>query len=212
MKFPNSIQQLLEAVVNLADANGNTALHYSVSHCNMNIVALLLDTGVCDVNLTNRAGYTAIMLASLASLKPGEDREVARRLFSAGNVDTQAQQAGQTALMLAVSHGRADTVEMLLACAASVNIRDDDGSTALMCAAEHGHAHIVSMLLAHPHCDASLVDNDGSNALSIAMEAGFREVGVLIYAHLNFAKGKSKKRLSNGTSAAPLLPITPTNS
>ncbi|XP_035189759.1 KN motif and ankyrin repeat domain-containing protein 4 isoform X3 [Oxyura jamaicensis] len=38
--------QLLEAVVNLADRNGNTALHYSVSHSNFPIAKLLLDTGL----------------------------------------------------------------------------------------------------------------------------------------------------------------------
>lgn len=37
--------QLLEAVVNLADRNGNTALHYSISHSNFPIAKLLLDTG-----------------------------------------------------------------------------------------------------------------------------------------------------------------------
>ncbi|KFQ17584.1 KN motif and ankyrin repeat domain-containing protein 4, partial [Merops nubicus] len=37
--------QLLQVVVNLADRNGNTALHYSVSHSNFPIAKLLLDTG-----------------------------------------------------------------------------------------------------------------------------------------------------------------------
>ncbi|KFV56643.1 KN motif and ankyrin repeat domain-containing protein 4, partial [Tyto alba] len=37
--------RLLEMVVNLADRNGNTALHYSVSHSNFSIAKLLLDTG-----------------------------------------------------------------------------------------------------------------------------------------------------------------------
>lgn len=36
---------LLRIIVNLADGNGNTALHYSVSHGNFHIVKLLLDTG-----------------------------------------------------------------------------------------------------------------------------------------------------------------------
>lgn len=35
----------LKLLVNLADGNGNTALHYSVSHSNFSIVKLLLDTG-----------------------------------------------------------------------------------------------------------------------------------------------------------------------
>lgn len=37
--------QLLAHVVNLADGNGNTALHYSISHGNLAISSLLLDTG-----------------------------------------------------------------------------------------------------------------------------------------------------------------------
>lgn len=36
---------LLAFLINLADDNGNTVLHYSVSHCNYGIVSLLLDTG-----------------------------------------------------------------------------------------------------------------------------------------------------------------------
>lgn len=68
-------------------------------------------------------------------------------------------QAGQTALMLAVSHGRIDMVKGLLACGADVNIQDDEGSTALMCASEHGHVEIVKLLLAQPGCNGHLEDN-----------------------------------------------------
>ncbi|NWQ77706.1 KANK4 protein, partial [Columbina picui] len=46
LKALGTIQpQLLVMVVNLADRNGNTALHYSVSHSNFQIAKLLLDTG-----------------------------------------------------------------------------------------------------------------------------------------------------------------------
>ena len=68
-------------------------------------------------------------------------------------------QAGQTALMLAVSHGDVNVVRMLLDAGAKVNMRDEDGSTALMCASEHGHMDIVKLLLAQDECDASLVDH-----------------------------------------------------
>ena len=67
-------------------------------------------------------------------------------------------QAGQTALMLAVSHGRVDVVKALLACEADVNVQDDDGSTALMCACEQGHKEITGLLLAVPSCDIALTD------------------------------------------------------
>lgn len=68
-------------------------------------------------------------------------------------------QAGQTALMLAVSHGRQEMVEALLACGADVNLQDEEGSTALMCACEHGRLETVRLLLAQPTCDISIVDS-----------------------------------------------------
>ncbi|XP_063505642.1 KN motif and ankyrin repeat domain-containing protein 1 isoform X3 [Pongo pygmaeus] len=182
---------VLRYVVNLADGNGNTALHYSVSHSNFEIVKLLLDADVCNVDHQNKAGYTPIMLAALAAVEAEKDMRVVEELFGCGDVNAKASQAGQTALMLAVSHGRIDMVKGLLACGADVNIQDDEGSTALMCASEHGHVEIVKLLLAQPGCNGHLEDNDGSTALSIALEAGHKDIAVLLYAHVNFAKAQS---------------------
>uniref|UniRef100_UPI003AAC99F0 KN motif and ankyrin repeat domain-containing protein 2 n=1 Tax=Centroberyx gerrardi TaxID=166262 RepID=UPI003AAC99F0 len=183
--------QLLEFVINMADGNGNTALHYTVSHSNFPVVKLLLDTGLCNADKQNKAGYTAIMLTALAAFHSDSDLHTVLQLLRTGDVNAKASQAGQTALMLAVSHGRGDMVRALLSCGAQVNIRDDDGSTALMCACEHGHVDIVRQLLSVPGCDATLTDNDGSSALSIALEASQNDIAVLLYAHLNFAKPPS---------------------
>ncbi|XP_072560813.1 KN motif and ankyrin repeat domain-containing protein 2 [Paramormyrops kingsleyae] len=183
--------QLLEFVINMADGNGNTALHYTVSHSNFPVVRLLLDTGLCNADKQNKAGYTAIMLTALAAFHSDSDLQTVLQLLRTGDVNAKASQAGQTALMLAVSHGRGDMVRALLSCGAQVNIRDEDGSTALMCACEHGHVDIVRQLLAVPGCDATIADNDGSTALSIALEASQNDIAVLLYAHLNFAKPPS---------------------
>ncbi|NXK50739.1 KANK3 protein, partial [Chauna torquata] len=185
LAFAELSPALLAHVVNLADGNGNTALHYSVSHSNFHIVRLLLDTGVCNVDHQNKAGYTALMLAALAAVEQEDDMNVVRRLFSMGNVNAKASQAGQTALMLAVSHGRQEMVEALLACGADVNLQDEEGSTALMCACEHGRVETVKLLLAQPTCNISIVDSDGNNAVAIALEAGHSNIAVLLYAHLN---------------------------
>ncbi|KAI4871431.1 hypothetical protein NFI96_013056, partial [Prochilodus magdalenae] len=192
--FRNISPALLLHVVNMADGNGNTALHYSVSHSNFHIVKKLLDADVCNVNQQNKAGYTPIMLAALAAVEAPKDMRVVEELFSKGDVNAKASQAGQTGLMLAVSHGRMDMVKALLACGADVNIQDDEGSTALMCASEHGHVEIVKLLLAQPGCDATLSDNDESTALSIALEAGHKDIAVLLYAHVNFSKAQSPVR------------------
>lgn len=98
-------------------------------------------------------------------------------------------QDGQTALMLAVSHGRLDMTKLLLDAGADMNIQDEDGSTALMCAAEHGHMAIVRLLLNQTNCDSSILDLDGSSALKIALEAGHHDIGVLLYAHEHVNKG-----------------------
>ncbi|NXE66684.1 KANK3 protein, partial [Calcarius ornatus] len=185
LAFAEVSPALLAHVVNLADGNGNTALHYSVSHSNFHIVWLLLDTGICNVDHQNKAGYTALMLAALAAVEQEEDMNVVRRLFSMGNVNAKASQAGQTALMLAVSHGRQEMVEALLACGADVNLQDEEGSTALMCACEHGRLETVKLLLAQPACNVSIVDSDGNNAVAIALEAGHSDIAALLHAHLN---------------------------
>ncbi|CAL8265313.1 unnamed protein product [Gadus morhua 'NCC'] len=189
--FASCSPQLLEFVINMADGNGNTALHYTVSHSNFPVVRLLLDTGMCNADKQNKAGYTAIMLTALAAFHSDSDLHTVLQLLRTGDVNAKASQAGQTALMLAVSHGRGDMVRALLSCGAQVNVRDDDGSTALMCACEHGHVDIVRQLLSAPGCDATLTDNDGSTALSISLEASQNDIAVLLYAHLNFAKPPS---------------------
>ncbi|GCC29330.1 hypothetical protein chiPu_0007769 [Chiloscyllium punctatum] len=159
MAFAEMSPAILKHVVNLSDGNGNTALHYCVSHSNFQIVKLLLDTAVCNVDWQNKAGYTAIMLAALAAMETDAEMNVVKQLFSLGNVNAKASQAGQTALMLAVSHGRIEMVKALLDCGADVNSQDNEGSTALMCACEHGRAEIVKVLLDQPDCDISLSDN-----------------------------------------------------
>uniref|UniRef100_A0A8C3UW16 KN motif and ankyrin repeat domains 3 n=1 Tax=Catharus ustulatus TaxID=91951 RepID=A0A8C3UW16_CATUS len=147
---------------------------------------------ICNVDHQNKAGYTALMLAALAAVEQEEDMNVVRRLFSMGNVNAKASQAGQTALMLAVSHGRQEMVEALLACGADVNLQDEEGSTALMCACEHGRVETVKLLLTQPTCDISIVDSDGNNAVAVALEAGHSDIAALLYAHLNVTLGSSQ--------------------
>ncbi|KAM8861672.1 uncharacterized protein ACB058_008403 [Synchiropus picturatus] len=92
MAFTEVSAALLDHVVNMTDGNGNTALHYSVSHSNFGVVGLLLDTNVCRVDEQNKAGYTAIMLAALSMVKEDDDMAVVRKLFSKGNVNAKASQ------------------------------------------------------------------------------------------------------------------------
>lgn len=200
MSLADVSKQVLKKIINMADGNGNTALHYSISHGNFMIVDALLGSGVCDVNKPNKAGATAMMLTSLATIQDENYWKTVEKLFTMGDVNIRASQAGQTALMLAVSRGNVRMVQLLLNYGADVNVQDEDGSTALMCASEHGHLDIVRLLVAQPTCDINVTDNDGSNAFSIAMENGHKAIGVLLYAHMNFGKQSSpKKRVSSAS-------------
>ncbi|XP_042352899.1 KN motif and ankyrin repeat domain-containing protein 4-like [Plectropomus leopardus] len=174
---------LLAFLINLADDNGNTVLHYSVSHCNYNIVSLLLDTGVSDVNLQNKAGFTAVMLASLTAPDGPGGMEVVRKLMELGNINVRSGQTGQTALHLAVRHGRVVMVRLLLSYGADTNIQDSQGTTALMFASERGHTHIARLLLERSQCDLTLTDKRGQTALSIAMQGSHTDTAALLQAH-----------------------------
>ncbi|XP_042368343.1 KN motif and ankyrin repeat domain-containing protein 4 [Plectropomus leopardus] len=174
---------LLPYVVNLTDGNGNMALHYSVSHSNFPVVKLLLDTGLCETDNVNKAGYTPVMLAALTAAESPDELEVAQQLLRLGDVNACSRQAGQTALMLAVSHGRVAMVKLLLGCGTDVNAQDREGSTALMCACEHGHTNIARMLLETGRCDTSLTDKNGQTALSVAEAASHQEIVDLLKAH-----------------------------
>uniref|UniRef100_A0A3Q1FQR7 KN motif and ankyrin repeat domain-containing protein 4-like n=1 Tax=Acanthochromis polyacanthus TaxID=80966 RepID=A0A3Q1FQR7_9TELE len=174
---------LLTFLVNLADDNGNTVLHYSVSHCNYSIVSLLLETGVSDMNLQNNAGYTAVMLASLTAPDGPAGMEVVRKLMELGNINIRSNQTGQTALHLAVRHGRVVMVRLLLSYGADANIQDSQGTTALMFASERGHTHIARLLLERSQCDLSLTDKRGQTALSIAMQGSHTDTAALLQAH-----------------------------
>ena len=65
------------------------------------------------------------MLTSLASVLDGDQLLVVKKLFHLGDVNMRASQAGQTALMLAVSHGKLEMVKLLLEAGTDVNIQDE---------------------------------------------------------------------------------------
>lgn len=76
-------------------SQGNTAMHYAVSHGNFDVVSILLDSKVCNINQTNAAGYTCIMLVSLAQVRSETHRQVVRRLFEMADINIRAKQVGK---------------------------------------------------------------------------------------------------------------------
>ncbi|XP_012662642.1 KN motif and ankyrin repeat domain-containing protein 4 [Otolemur garnettii] len=137
----------LKLLVNLADRNGNTALHYSVSHSNFSIAKLLLDTG------QKRGGQTALMLGV------SHDREDMVRALLSCQADVNLQDhEGASALMLACHHGNSDLVRLLLAHpACDSSLTDKAGRTALSIVLKSPtHMEIAALLQAHGEQGRSL--------------------------------------------------------
>lgn len=195
-KVATETPAVLQFLVNMVDDNGNTALHYSVSHSNFGIVKLLLDTGVCDVDLKNKTGYTAVMLVSLQSVDADTDIKVVQQLMELGDVNARAGQVGQTALHLAVRHGRTSMVRLLLSHGANVNAQDQAGTTALISACDRGHADIVRILLQDPDCDVNLTDKGSRSALSLATQASHTEIADLLKARTTNTKAHDKCKMA----------------
>ncbi|XP_008589614.1 PREDICTED: KN motif and ankyrin repeat domain-containing protein 4-like [Galeopterus variegatus] len=139
----------LKLLVNLADRNGNTALHYSVSHSNFSVVKLLLETG----SVQCLGGQTALMLGV------SHDREDMVQALLSCQADVNLQDHdGSSALMLACHHGNADLVRLLLAHpACDSSLIDKAGRTALSIVLQSPtHVEIAGLLRAHAEQGRSL--------------------------------------------------------
>lgn len=85
-------------------------MHYAVSHGNFDVVSILLDSKVCDINIINDAGYTCVMLVSLAQIKSDTHRDVIRRLFSMADVNLKAKQVITDELLSCNGTGRSRNI------------------------------------------------------------------------------------------------------
>lgn len=109
--------------------------------------------------------------------RQGETAALAARLATGLPVDQQDDK-GNTFLMLAAYHGKADTVAMLLKAGASVDLRNAKGQTPLGGVAFKGYADIATLLL-----DAGadpLADQGGSTPADYATMFGRHEILALL--------------------------------
>ena len=129
--------------VNMAQADGMTALHWAASHGDAELTGILLHAGG-NVRATSRLGaYTALHLAS----ESGTAAVVDALIDFGSGVDTPTA-TGATPLMLAAAAGNIGTVTALLAHGANPDARENGrGETALMFAAALDRAAVVETLV-----------------------------------------------------------------
>lgn len=117
--------------VNLADANGSTALHAAAAEGQLRIVERLCCDERVDATVQDRYGESAL---HDAAARQGREQVIDALLaMGGGRIDVNAPSAtGTTALHKAISAGVAENVKALLkASEIDVNASDDVGDTAL---------------------------------------------------------------------------------
>lgn len=130
------------ADVNLAQADGATALHWAAYHGNVSLAGLLLDAGA-DASAANRNGSTPMWLAASQG-----DAAMIEALLGGGADANEELPLGRRPLMLAARSGVVDAVRVLLEHGADPNAAEAErGTTALMQAADQGHADVIDVLI-----------------------------------------------------------------
>jgi len=131
-----------KADVNLAQADGTTALHWIVRSDDLETADVLIGAGA-NVSAANRRGVTPLDLACVNG-----SAAMIRKLLDAGANPNATHPDGQTPLMTAARTGNPDAVRILLDKGATVNAKDTvAGQTALMFAITENHPEAVRILL-----------------------------------------------------------------
>jgi ankyrin repeat protein len=131
-----------KADVNVAQADGGTALHWAVYRDDLATVDLLVRAGA-NVKAANQYGATPLSLAAESGKVA-----IARRLLDAGADPNERLLNKETVLMMAARTGDIATMQLLLDRGADVNAKETlRGTTALMWAASQKHPAAVKLLV-----------------------------------------------------------------
>jgi len=180
---------------NIAVTKRDQALLWASKNGYSWLVSILLNMGA-DVSKQDKNGYSALMLASLAgdlptgfvvvpsviaqkftrSSKRVQDKykdkyiKTIKQLINAGADVNQKNEweGGYTALIVAVSHGHSEIVQLLLDAGAGMNAETPTGRNALMFAAQVGNIELINLLL---NAGANVNFQDPSRKLSALMDA-----------------------------------------
>ena len=182
----------------------NQGLITAASKGHIEEITDLLKRGA-DVNATNRAGMTPLMMAAsrghleavklllekgadvkaesifgtaLKQAAAGRHLEIVKLLLAKSDLSV-TDNFGWSVLMRAVESGSLEMVELLLAQGVDVNAQAKDGRTALMIAASRKRPEIAKLLLERG-AEANAKNQDGETALFSAVESGDPEVAEIL--------------------------------
>ena len=148
---------------NAPDANGQVPLYLALRDGAPRVAAALLASPKLQVDATNRANETPLMMAALRG-----DLEHVRRLLERG---AQVNREGWTPLHYAASGSGVDVVALLLDRGAAIEALSPNRTTPLMMAAGYGAIDAADLLLRRG-ADAKARNDAGLTAADFARRAG----------------------------------------
>ena len=144
---------------NSPDEQGNTLFMVVVRQKNTALADLLINAGA-KLNLRNKHGETAIMLASYSGL-----RDIVEKLYIKG---AEINHKGWNPLIYAATGGHAKIITLLLDGGVQINSTSPNGTTALMMAVRGNHSDAVKALLKNG-ADPNIRNEAGGTALKWAL-------------------------------------------
>jgi ankyrin repeat protein len=200
MKNSAAIPALLEqkSNVNVAQADGMTALHWAAYHDDLAMAKQLIDAGA-DAKATNRYGVTPLALACTNG-----NASIVELLLDAGANPNTTSPGGETVLMTASRTGRLGPVRAILKRGGEVNAREAKGQAALMWAAAEGHQEVVDALI-EAGADFRTPLASGFTPLFFAVREGRSAVVLrLLQAGAKINDSVQPERKSRGKNFSPL--------
>ena len=204
---PEAVMTLLAngADVRVADADGNTPLHFAARTSDPGVAALLRDAAA-ELDVLNNEGYSPLAIACQAGnwrlvrflLERGARADVDHAVpalvaAAAGEEDDAAgvqlllkhkarvdarDRSRRSALHVACAAGHVQVIEALMAAGANLEARDQAGRTPFLDACAHARGEAVQVLLAH-RPELHVVDGSGLNAVWLASAAEGTQVGLV---------------------------------
>ena len=183
-----SSMQMKGISTNLADDDGNTALHGAIALGKLDTLKWLLNQADIAINQRNHANETALMFAAIRC-----DHFAAKALIERG---AAINHTGWVPLHYAASckaSNATDLVHLMLENHAYIDAESPNGSTPLMLAAQYGRFETVRLLL-EAGADITIRNQRGLNAVDFAALRDNPDVKRYLHEAL-----LDKKRLKKGT-------------
>lgn len=183
------IKNLIEMGANLEYLDrkfGESILHYACLYNDINLVELLLDSGI-DINIKDTLGNTPLF--SVAQNSKGLD--VAKLLLQReANIHAKNDITGCTALHIAAEYANLEIAKLLLDSGANPNAKDDNGNTPLHYIMERASEEMAKLLLNYG-ADPNKKNDNGDSPIEASKNLWRSDIHDLFMTHAKVSESST---------------------